>query len=123
MRSMPLPDQRSLKALASFNLTPRETEVLSWISQGKTNQEIGVIVGASTGTICKHVEHILSKLHVENRTTAAVVVLQKQISLTARPKKKWARSYTAIIALFAEQLSQMLSDGCEIYEVVTDLIV
>ena len=117
------PDQRSLKALASLKLTPREAEVLSWISEGKTNQEIGVIVGASTGTICKHVEHILSKLHVENRTTAAVVALQKQISFTGRSKKKWARSYTAINALLAEQLSQMLSDGCEIYDVITDLIV
>jgi DNA-binding CsgD family transcriptional regulator len=120
---MPPPDQRSLKGLASFKLTPREAEVLSWISEGKTNQEIGVIVGASTGTICKHVEHILSKLHVENRTTAAVVALQKQIFFTARSKKKWARSYTGIIALLAEQLSQMLSDGCEIYDVITDLIV
>jgi len=119
---MPPPDQRSLKGLASFKLTPREAEVLSWMSEGKTNQEIGVIVGASTGTICKHVEHILSKLHVENRTTAAVVALQKQ-SFTARSKKKWARSYTAIIALLAEQLSQTLSDGCEMYDVITDLIV
>jgi DNA-binding CsgD family transcriptional regulator len=41
---MPPPDQRSLKGLASFKLTPREAEVLSWISEGKTNQEIGVIV-------------------------------------------------------------------------------
>jgi DNA-binding CsgD family transcriptional regulator len=122
-RSMSPPDQRSLKALASLKLTPREAEVLSWISEGKTNQEIGIIVGANTRTICKHVEHILSKLHVENRTTAAVVALQKQISFTARSKKKWARSYTAIIALLAEQLSQMLSDGCEIYDVITDLIV
>jgi DNA-binding CsgD family transcriptional regulator len=117
------PDQRSIKASASLKLTPREAEVLSWISEGKTNQEIGVIVGASTGTICKHVEHILSKLHVENRTTAAVVALQKQMFFTGRSKKKWARSYTAINALLAEQLSQRLSGGCEIYDVITDLIV
>jgi len=120
---MSAPDQPSLKALASLKLTPREAEVLSWISEGKTDQEIGVIVGASTRTICKHVEHILSKLRVENRTTAAVVALRKHISFTGRSKKKWARSYTAITALLAEHLSQMLSDGCEIYDVITDLIV
>ena len=58
-----------------LGLTPRETEVLSWIAQGKTNHEIGVILSASTGTICKHVEHILCKLDVKNRTAAAVIAL------------------------------------------------
>ena len=56
-----------------LGLTARETEVLSWIAQGKTNHEIGVILSASTGTICKHVEHILCKLDVKNRTAAAAI--------------------------------------------------
>jgi DNA-binding NarL/FixJ family response regulator len=57
--------------LDSLGLTPREAEVLTWIAQGKTNCEIGVILSACTGTICKHVERILRKLCVENRTAAA----------------------------------------------------
>jgi len=61
--------------LGSLALTARETEVLTWIAQGKTNYEIGVILSACTGTICKHVEHILSKLCVENRTAAAAIAL------------------------------------------------
>ena len=61
--------------LGSLGLTARETEVLSLIAQGKTNYEIGVILSASTGTICKHVEHILCKLDVKNRTAAAVIPL------------------------------------------------
>ena len=61
--------------LDSVGLTPREAEVLTWIAQGKSNYEIGVILRACTGTICKHVEHILAKLNVENRTAAAVVAL------------------------------------------------
>jgi DNA-binding NarL/FixJ family response regulator len=61
--------------LGSLDLTPRETEVLTWIAQGKTNYEIGVILSACTRTICKHVEHILSKLCVENRTAAAAIAL------------------------------------------------
>jgi DNA-binding NarL/FixJ family response regulator len=61
--------------LASLGLTPRETEVLTWIAQGKTNYEIGVMLGASTGTICKHVERILVKLDVENRTAAAAIAI------------------------------------------------
>ena len=71
-------DQRCLKALVSLRLTRREAEVLLWISQGKSNQDIGVILAARTGTICKHVEHILSKLNVENRTAAAVIAFEKR---------------------------------------------
>ena len=59
--------------LGSLGLTARETEVLTWIAQGKTNHEVGVILSASTGTICKHVEHILCKLDVKNRTSAAAI--------------------------------------------------
>ena len=62
-------------SLGSLGLTPRETEVLTWIARGKTNYEIGVILSACTGTICKHVEHILVKLNVENRTGAAAIAL------------------------------------------------
>jgi DNA-binding NarL/FixJ family response regulator len=60
---------------ASLDLTTCETEVLTWIAQGKTNYEIGVILSACTGTICKYVERILSKLCVENRTAAAAIAL------------------------------------------------
>ena len=63
------------KPLGSLGLTARETEVLNWIAQGKTNYEIAVILSACTGTICKHVEHILSKLCVGNRTAAAAIAL------------------------------------------------
>ena len=59
--------------LDSLGLTMRETEVLTWIAQGKTNYEIGVILNACTGTICKHVERILCKLRVKNRTSAAAI--------------------------------------------------
>jgi DNA-binding NarL/FixJ family response regulator len=62
-------------SLGSLGLTARETEVLIWIAQGKTNYEIGVILSACTGTICKHVEHILRKLCVKNRTAAAAIAL------------------------------------------------
>ena len=62
-------------AVGLLGLTARETEVLTWIAQGKTNHEIGVILSACTGTICKHVEHILCKLDVKNRTAAAAIAL------------------------------------------------
>lgn len=59
--------------LDSLGLTARETEVLTWLAQGKTNHEIGIILNACTGTICKHVERILCKLRVKNRTSAAAI--------------------------------------------------
>ena len=68
--------------LASLGLTKREAEVLSWIAQGKGNYEIGMILGAKTRTVSKHVEHILSKLKVENRTAAAATAFAVCSQLT-----------------------------------------
>jgi len=77
------PPRRSLEGyLQWLALTPRELEVLFWISEGKSNHEIAIILGACTGTIRKHVEHILSKLNVENRTAAAVVALRRRLTVS-----------------------------------------
>lgn len=70
------PTFESSKPLESLGLTPREAEVLLWAAQGKTNAEIGLILEASTATVKKHVEHILEKLGVENRQSAAVRALE-----------------------------------------------
>jgi DNA-binding CsgD family transcriptional regulator len=53
------------------NLTPREREVLFWIGRSKSNSEIASILGITTATVGKHLEHIYPKLGVENRTAAA----------------------------------------------------
>jgi DNA-binding CsgD family transcriptional regulator len=53
------------------NLSSREAQVLQWVSQGKTNKEIGVILELSARTVQKHLEHIYQKLGVESRTGAA----------------------------------------------------
>lgn len=64
------PSQRRLSGAA---LTPRETEVLSWLAKGKTNRDIGDILGMSPRTVNKHLEHIFEKLGVETRTAAAAI--------------------------------------------------
>jgi DNA-binding CsgD family transcriptional regulator len=51
-------------------LTKRELEVVEWIVEGKRNREIGEILGCSSRTVQKHVQHILEKLRVETRTAA-----------------------------------------------------
>jgi DNA-binding CsgD family transcriptional regulator len=61
----------ALRALESSGLTRREAEVLRWLTEGKTNEEIATILGFSRRTAEKHVEHIIRKLGVENRTAAA----------------------------------------------------
>jgi DNA-binding NarL/FixJ family response regulator len=53
-------------------LTEREKQVLSLIVQGMTNREIGARLGIAAGTAKVHVERILSKLGVVDRTQAAV---------------------------------------------------
>ncbi|GKS89812.1 response regulator [Acidovorax sp. SUPP2539] len=57
-------------------LTPRETEVLSWLAKGKTNRDIADILGMSPRTVNKHLEHIFEKLGVETRTAAAALAGQ-----------------------------------------------
>ena len=56
--------------LEALGLTPREAEVLSWVAQGKTNREVGMILGSSGRTVQKHLEHIFEKIGVESRTAA-----------------------------------------------------
>jgi DNA-binding CsgD family transcriptional regulator len=52
-------------------LTKQESRVLSWVSLGRTNREIGTILGVSARTVQKHLERIFQKLGVESRTAAA----------------------------------------------------
>jgi DNA-binding CsgD family transcriptional regulator len=59
--------------LAALGLSRRETDVLAWVAQGKTNPEIGSILGMSGRTVGKHLERIYQKLGVETRTAAAAV--------------------------------------------------
>lgn len=61
----------------TLGLTFKETEVLMWISRGKTNRDIGMILGCSPRTVNKHLEHIFEKLGVETRTAAVAVVMQR----------------------------------------------
>ena len=64
------------KALqAAFDLTDRETQVLFWLSRGKTNQEIAQILEMSPRTVNKHLEPVFRKLGVENRTAAVATAL------------------------------------------------
>ena len=62
----------SPEPLRALGLTPREAEVLFWLTQGKTSPEIAVILEAAPNTVKKHAQNIFQKLGVENRTAAAL---------------------------------------------------
>ena len=76
-----LDEQRDVESvsLQGFGLTAREREVATWIVQGKTNPEIGLILGISPRTVDKHEERILRKLSVENRAGIMLKVLSATV--------------------------------------------
>jgi DNA-binding NarL/FixJ family response regulator len=61
------------------SLTPREVEVLRLLSQGQTNPQIAQNLLVSRGTVKIHVQHIISKLGVSDRTQAAVRAIEAGI--------------------------------------------
>jgi len=63
----------------ALGLTPREAEILHWVVQGKTNPEIGLILGIQLTTVKKHLESTFVKLGVENRTAAVTLALEKVV--------------------------------------------
>lgn len=63
-------------ALAPLGLTRRETEIVFWMAQGKTNAEIGFLCHISSGTVKKHAENIYIKLGVETRTAVMLRALE-----------------------------------------------
>ncbi len=77
-------DATAIEALvAAFRLTTREAEVLHWVTRGKTNKDIGDILGTSPRTVNKHLEHVFGKLGVETRTAAAGLAMGRVRGLAA----------------------------------------
>lgn len=62
-----------------MGLTPRELEILKWISHGKTAGEIALIVSVSEHTVNSHTATILKKLDVVNRTQMVAKAIREQI--------------------------------------------
>jgi DNA-binding NarL/FixJ family response regulator len=70
------PDFSSAGPLLKLGLTPRAAEVLLWVAQGKTNSDIGTILGISESTVKKHLLEIFGKLGVETRSAATLRALE-----------------------------------------------
>jgi DNA-binding NarL/FixJ family response regulator len=61
------------------DLTARELEILKMVSKGLTNKDIGHVLGISNFTVKNHVNSIIEKLGVSDRTEAATTAIQKGI--------------------------------------------
>jgi NarL family two-component system response regulator LiaR len=68
-------------------LTEREVLILKHVAQGLTNQEIASLLVISERTVRNHVGSILSKLHLANRTQAALYALREGIARLDEPAK------------------------------------
>lgn len=70
------PDFSSPAPLEGLGLSAREAEVLLWMAQGKSDADIGLVLGISAATAKKHAAHVYQKLGVENRHAAAIRALE-----------------------------------------------
>ncbi len=73
---------RSTRPVSSESrpLTKRELEVAEWIAAAKRNHEIGKILGCSSRTVQKHVQHILEKLHLETRIAVCIWWYERRLA-------------------------------------------
>ncbi len=63
-------DDESEVGQALLDMSERELEILRWVTNGKTNFEVGVILGISPNTVKNHLKRIFTKLEVTSRAQA-----------------------------------------------------
>ena len=73
----PVIAQKLAERMATEQLTHREQDVLEQIVRGKSNKEIGIELDISEATVKTHINNLLSKLGVTDRTQAATAAIQR----------------------------------------------
>ena len=81
-----LPEAKKRREPLPKGITPREAEVLRLLAQGRTNPQIAQDLAVSRGTVKIHVQNIISKLGVSDRTQAAVRAIEIGIF---EPETEW----------------------------------
>ena len=79
LRAMQEPHGQDHSTLPLSALTPREREVLECIAHGRSNAQIATALTISEPTVRTHIANILGKLHLADRTQAAIYALQQRI--------------------------------------------
>jgi DNA-binding CsgD family transcriptional regulator len=70
------PLHERIEKLKALGLTGRQAEVAFWIAQGKTNDDLAIILNTSHHTIPHHVEAILGRLHLATRAEIMLCTLE-----------------------------------------------
>jgi two-component system, NarL family, response regulator len=70
---------RLAERMTRSNLTPRELEILKILAKGLTNKQIGHALGISDNTVRNHINSIIEKLEVSDRTEATKTAIQRGI--------------------------------------------
>lgn len=70
------PNFNSPAPLQALGLTEREAEVLLWVTQGKSNGDVAILLGMAEKTVKKHMGNIFEKLGVEGRNAASLRALE-----------------------------------------------
>jgi DNA-binding NarL/FixJ family response regulator len=83
MRRAVTEDRASPVLAAIKRLTPREREVLAALASGGSNKEIAIALGITPGTVKTHVERLIGKLGVRDRTQAAILAVEHRIGRAA----------------------------------------
>jgi two-component system, NarL family, response regulator len=68
---------RLAERMMRSDLTPREVEILKLLAKGPTNKQIGHALGISENTVKNHVNSVIEKLEVSDRTEAATTAIQR----------------------------------------------
>jgi DNA-binding NarL/FixJ family response regulator len=79
-RARKQPDFTNTAPLRALGLTEKESEVLLWVAQGKSNSETALILGITEATVKKHLENIFGKLGVEKRGAASLIALEALVA-------------------------------------------
>ena len=74
--------------LLSQRFTPKEREVMQWLSQGQSNREIANTMGIDEATVKAHLGRMLRKAEVSNRVELTLRSLAEQKSRPTDPKQK-----------------------------------
>ncbi|HEY9605474.1 MAG TPA: response regulator transcription factor [Allocoleopsis sp.] len=75
----PVVGAKLLERMSNPELSERELEVLRLLAKGMSNQEIGTALSISESTIKSHVNHVLNKLGVSDRTQAVIIAVKRGI--------------------------------------------
>ncbi len=69
-------------------LTPREEEILALVARGLANKEIAATLGIVEGTVKRHLQNILAKLHLRNRVELAAFALTQGFTQAASTRSR-----------------------------------